>query len=208
MGEGRVRGEDVFPSGTFHAPLIRTFGAPSPDGASQKCREGAATRGGRRKGCSVVFRSIKMNRKIIRETTARRWFKSRARSLRKDQTEAERRLWTLLRSRRLAGHKFRRQIVLGPFIVDFCCFEERLIVELDGGQHALRKVKDDARTAELKDRGFRVLRFWDDDVLKNTEVVLGAIWKALKDGPPHLPFGHPLPPASRGEREQRERERL
>jgi len=92
--------------------------------------------------------------------------------------------------------------------VDFCCFEERLIVELDGGQHALRKVKDDARTAELKDRGFRVLRFWDDDVLKNTEVVLGAIWKALKDGPPHLPFGHPLPPASRGEREQRERERL
>jgi very-short-patch-repair endonuclease len=129
-------------------------------------------------------RRVGMTKKIICDTTTFQWFKNRSRRLRRGPTEAERLLWALLRSRRLAEHKFRRQVVLGPFIVDFCCFEKRLIVELDGGQHASQTEKDDSRTEELNNRGFRVLRFWDDDVMKNTETVLKVAWNALNNEPP------------------------
>ena len=107
--------------------------------------------------------------------------KIRAKQLRKNSTAAERSLWRVLRSRQLAGHKFRREQPLGGFIVDFVCFEKRLVVEVDGGQHQEQKqaADDVERSAWLERQGFRVLRFWDDEVLKQIEDVKDAIWRAL-----------------------------
>ena len=84
--------------------------------------------------------------------------KARARELRKNPTEAERVLWQHIRRRQLGGYRFRRQQPLGEYIVDFFCFEKRLVVEIDGGQHSERVSYDTARTASLKSRGFRVLK--------------------------------------------------
>ena len=103
----------------------------------------------------------------------------RARALRRDMTDAERRLWAALRHRRLRHLKFRRQHPLGPFIVDFACIEHRLIVEADGGPHA--DSDDDARrTALLESRGWRVLRFWNNDILANPEGVQEAILQVIR----------------------------
>jgi very-short-patch-repair endonuclease len=104
-----------------------------------------------------------------------------AKQLRKNSTDAERALWRALRSRQLGGYKFRRQQPLGPFIVDFVCLESRLIVEVDGGQHndTVQKVMDQARTDWLQMRGFRVLRFWHDEVLTQLDAVAQAIANAL-----------------------------
>ena len=104
---------------------------------------------------------------------------ARARALRKQATDAERLLWKHLRSRQLDGHKFRRQPPIGPCVVDFLCLEHRLVIELDGGQHADQQGKDEARSARLAGWGFRVLRFWNHEVLGNTEGVLQAIRDAL-----------------------------
>jgi very-short-patch-repair endonuclease len=101
--------------------------------------------------------------------------RERARRLRHEQTEAERFLWARLRARQLSGAKFRRQCPIGPFIADFCCLEHRLIVELDGGQHAFEVKKDEARTDFLKTQGYEVLRFWDPEVFRETELVLQRI---------------------------------
>ncbi len=98
-----------------------------------------------------------------------------ARSLRRSQTDAERILWAHLRSRRIGGVKFRRQVSIGPFVADFCCIEKRLIVELDGGHHADQRERDDARSEWLKQHGYRVIRFWNNDVANNIEGVLEAI---------------------------------
>src|SRR5581483_1370190 len=95
---------------------------------------------------------------------------SRARQLRKSMTDAERRLWSKLRGQQLAGLKFRRQAPIGPYIVDFVCLERKLVVEVDGGQHA-RDGTDDRRTAWLEREGYRVIRFWNNDILRNTEGV-------------------------------------
>ena len=103
----------------------------------------------------------------------------RAHTLRVDQTEAEARLWNRLRDRRLAGAKFRRQHPTGPYIVDFCCVERRLIVEVDGGQHSEADSGDEGRSAYLASFGFKVLRFWNTDVLSNIEGVLGQIEEYL-----------------------------
>ncbi|WP_352526578.1 endonuclease domain-containing protein [Mesorhizobium sp. M0060] len=89
-----------------------------------------------------------------------------ARSMRREPMEAEGRLWHELRGRRLDGIKFRRQVPVGKFIADFICAEARLIVEIDGSQHA-DSHHDGERDTELKARGFRVLRFWNDDVLRD-----------------------------------------
>ena len=105
--------------------------------------------------------------------------KARARELRKNPTEAERVLWQHIRRRQLGGYRFRRQQPLGEYIVDFFCFEKRLVVEIDGGQHSERVSYDTARTASLKSRGFRVLRFWNNQVLGETEAVKQAILEAL-----------------------------
>ncbi len=109
---------------------------------------------------------------------------SSARRLRKHPTDAERLLWRHLRLRQLGGYKFRRQQPLGPYIVDFVCLEQRLIVEVDGGQHAEQTEDDAQRTAWLEAEGFRVLRFWNTEVLQDTKTVQEVIRAALDDGPP------------------------
>jgi len=118
-----------------------------------------------------------------------------ARSLRKNQTDAERKLWRRLRARELCGFKFRRQYPIAPYIVDFICVEKRLIVEIDGGQHATMSEADGVRTRFLNDRGYRVLRFWDNEALLDTDVVLAAILEALNNSHPHP---DPLPQAGEG----------
>jgi very-short-patch-repair endonuclease len=102
----------------------------------------------------------------------------RARELRRDATDAERRLWSALRDRRLRGYRFRRQHPIGDFIVDFACTQHRLIVEADGGQHADNEA-DRRRTAWLESEGWRVLRFWNNAALANTEGVILAILREL-----------------------------
>ena len=96
-----------------------------------------------------------------------------ARTLRVRMTDAERALWFQLRAKRLQDWKFRRQQPIGKYIVDFVCFEAKLVVELDGGQPAEQADADARRTAWLESQDFRVLRFWDDAVLKETDAVLG-----------------------------------
>jgi len=103
----------------------------------------------------------------------------RARHLRRQATDAERRLWSALRDRRLSGYRFRRQFPIGPFIVDFACTRHQLIVEADGGQHADSET-DRKRTAFLEAEGWRVLRFWNNDVLANTSGVVETILKELQ----------------------------
>jgi very-short-patch-repair endonuclease len=123
-----------------------------------------------------------------------------ARALRVNQTDAERRLWFHLRNRALRDAKFRRQFSIGPYIADFVCAEHMLIIELDGGQHSERVEADARRTAFLEAQGYRVMRFWNNDVLANTEGVLEAILNVLDASVPHPPtFGGPLPLPS-GER--------
>ena len=106
--------------------------------------------------------------------------KTTARNLRKKQTEAETCLWRHLRNRGLKGHKFRRQHPVGPYIADFACPQKGLIVELDGGQHAFQHDNDAERTAYLRSRGFQVLRFWNNQVLKETAAVLEVILSVLE----------------------------
>jgi very-short-patch-repair endonuclease len=107
-----------------------------------------------------------------------------ARHLRIAATKAERHLWSRVRRRQLGGHRFRRQQPIGDYVVDFICLERRLIVEVDGGQHADREVYDAARTRWLESQGFRVLRFWNNDVLARTDAVCEVIRCALMDDPP------------------------
>lgn len=104
-----------------------------------------------------------------------------ARKLRRRQTDAEKRLWFHLRDRTLASRKFRRQYPVGPYIVDFICPQEHLVIEVDGGQHAERISSDAKRTAYLEARGLRVLRFWNNEVLGNMDGVLSIIMGALSE---------------------------
>jgi very-short-patch-repair endonuclease len=107
-----------------------------------------------------------------------------ARRLRKDATDAERKLWSALRHKQIEGFKFRRQVPIGEFVADFACLSQRLIIEADGGQHDAEREKDAARTAWLNARGYRVIRFWNNDVLDNLEGVVQTILIALHDHPP------------------------
>jgi very-short-patch-repair endonuclease len=143
----------------------------------------------------------------------------RVRELRREMTPAERRLWSRLRTRRLGGFKFKRQEWVGPFIADFYCWEAKLIVEVDGTQHADRDDYDCARTAYLKREGFRVVRFWNNQVTDELEGVLAAILailegrvpspsrRAARAGPLPLPEGErvqsSLSPSGRGTAEPR-----
>jgi very-short-patch-repair endonuclease len=99
----------------------------------------------------------------------------RARALRKNMTDAEQRLWQKLKRRQIAAVKFRRQQPIGHYIVDFVCFERRLIVEVDGGQHAEQVPYDDERRLRFNAQGYRVLRFWNGEVLAGAEAVALAI---------------------------------
>lgn len=121
-----------------------------------------------------------------------------ARRLRKNPTDAETRLWSRLRRKKLDGRRFRRQAPLGPYVADFVCFEARLIVEVDGGQHAERAA-DAKRTAWLEGQGHRVLRFWNNDVLGNIEGVVEAIRTALVGHSPPAKHPPPQPSPARGE---------
>jgi very-short-patch-repair endonuclease len=118
-----------------------------------------------------------------------------ARRLRRDQTDAERTLWFRLRDRRLNGMKFRRQMPIKSYVVDFCCESAHLIIELDGGQHGERSAEDAKRTADLEAYGYLVLRFWNNDVLSNIDGVVETIVATASHVPPHP---NPLP---NGERE-------
>jgi very-short-patch-repair endonuclease len=104
-----------------------------------------------------------------------------ARRLRAMPTDAELRLWSRLRRKQLAGFRFRRQHPLGNYVVDFFCAEAQLIIEVDGGQHA---DESSARENWLKARGYRVVRFWNNDVLANTDGVVERILAALRADPP------------------------
>ena len=104
-----------------------------------------------------------------------------ARRLRREQTEVERKLWSALRNRRFARFKFRRQQPIGPFVVDFVCFEKKVVVELDGSQHALPEnaAADKIRTGYLQRRGYRVKRYWNGDVNQYFDSVLDDIYREM-----------------------------
>jgi 2-methylaconitate isomerase len=133
----------------------------------------------------------------------------RARSLRQNQTDTEQRIWSKLRGRRFAGFKFRRQVPLGHYIVDFVCFDRRVILELDGGQHGEQDAKnyDAERTAWLESQGFRVARIWNHEVWEDDEAVEEFLWQRLHDMvQPNA--NHPLTPdpsPARGEGSQNSR---
>ncbi len=115
-----------------------------------------------------------------------------AKALRKNMTDAEHRLWRYLRGKRLGATKFRRQHPLGPYVVDFVELKHKIVVEADGGQHN-ECHKDAERDAWLAQQGFRVLRFWNDDILLRTDLVLDEIYRALCASP------SPQPSPTRGE---------
>jgi very-short-patch-repair endonuclease len=123
----------------------------------------------------------------------------RARELWKNLTDAERLLWRKLRFWQVEGFKFRRQQPLGRYIVDFVCLEKRLVIEIDGGQHARQANYDTERDAWLRDEGFSVLRFWNDDLLKNIDGVLEVIAKNLQS----TPYLNPSPQGGRRLRTRR-----
>ena len=117
-----------------------------------------------------------------------------AKALRTNQTDAEMKVWQALRASRLLSYKFRRQVPIGDFIVDFVCFEKKLIVEIDGGQHLDNK-SDLVRDAKLKAQDYRVLRFWNNEIIENLDGVLAVILQ-------HLRMNSPLPsPLPQGARE-------
>jgi very-short-patch-repair endonuclease len=118
--------------------------------------------------------------------------RGRAKELRSQATDAEHRLWQILRAHRFAGYKFRRQVPIEFYIADFICFAERLIVEVDGGQHA-ESTRDAKRDAFLRSQGYRVLRIWNDDLFINEEGVAKLILPALQQPP------LPNPSPARGE---------
>ena len=111
-----------------------------------------------------------------------------AKVLRKNSTDAENWLWRQLRAKRFGNHKFKRQQPLGKFIVDFVCFDAKLVIELDGGQHAEQAVEDAARVAWLERQGFHVLRFWNNELMTNLEGVLAQILKKLSPSPQPSPI--------------------
>jgi very-short-patch-repair endonuclease len=106
-----------------------------------------------------------------------------ARDLKKRQTRAEELLWRNLRTRQLDDAKFRRQVPIGDYIVDFISFEKKIVIELDGGQHAETTKRDAERDSWLKGRGYSVLRFWDNDVFQNMEGILEVVRKNVASAP-------------------------
>lgn len=114
----------------------------------------------------------------------------RSRALRNNPTMAEQKLWGVLRNRQMLGVRFNRQVPIGPFICDFVARVPKLVIEVDGGQHAVALDADNRRTSFLKNRGYRVIRFWNNEVLGNIEGVVEAILQALTDKPSTDPSRH------------------
>jgi very-short-patch-repair endonuclease len=123
--------------------------------------------------------------------------RDRARQLRRFSSEAEAFLWRQLRDRAFKGLKFRRQLALGKYIVDFVCLEKRLIIELDGGQHneEAQRQYDRVRDQWLRSQGFRILRYWNNELFGEWEAIAEAVWKALQEDPSPPA---PLPQGERG----------
>jgi len=111
---------------------------------------------------------------------------ARAQELRNNATDAERKLWLRISRRQLEGQKFSRQMPVGPFIGDFMCREQRLVIELDGGQHA-EDLRDELRTHYIEAQVYRVLRFWNNEIMENIDGVLATIITALRLSPPPTP---------------------
>jgi len=120
--------------------------------------------------------------------------RKRANQMRREATPAEHRLWQILRAKRLAGYKFKRQLPVDHYIVDFACLQHRLIIEADGGQHS-DSGSDRRRDIYLRAQGFRVLRFWNSDIFENEEGVLTCILEVLQS-----PLPNPSPAEGRGAR--------
>ena len=119
---------------------------------------------------------------------------NRARELRRDGSRAERKVWELLRSRRIEGAKFRRQHPIGPYFADFACVSRKLVIEIDGDHHAFQVERDAQRTKAMESEGWRVVRFWANHVVENSEGVWEEIELVIKERPPHLTS----PPRGRG----------
>ncbi len=108
---------------------------------------------------------------------------ARSRKLRNNPTKAEQKLWAVIRNRQISGIRFNRQVPIGPFICDFVARNAKLIIEVDGGQHAIDAASDEARSRFLTNEGYQVLRFWNNDVLSNIEGVVTIIETELADRP-------------------------
>ncbi|MCG8428671.1 MAG: endonuclease domain-containing protein, partial [Chromatiales bacterium] len=135
-----------------------------------------------------------MDKPVTKDSLARRervkkskTLLSRARTLRRQSSKAESALWRQLRGRRLNGYKFRRQVVIEPYIVDFVCLEAKLIIEADGGQHADQQEYDARRTAKLEAMGYTVIRFWNHEILGELDSVLERIALVLIEIPSPQP---------------------
>ena len=127
------------------------------------------------------------------------------RRLRSNMTDAEQHLWRFLRRKQMLGFKFRRQHPFGDYIIDFVCLEAMLAIEVDGGQHSAKHAEDAARTECLERAGFRVLRFWNNEVLSEIDSVSAAIWSALQEiGPTPIP-AFPLHPSGCPHRKGKEK---
>jgi very-short-patch-repair endonuclease len=128
-------------------------------------------------GAKSLVQILMAEGKLIRQSAMN--LTNKARSLRKNQTDVEQLVWKHLRNRQLYNYKFRRQFPIEPYIADFVCLDLKLIIELDGGQHASQIDYDNQRSLFLEQRGFKVIRFWNNDVIENTVGVLEAIHLAI-----------------------------
>ena len=204
-GEGAERRRREAGEGAFAVWIAlqgTEFSDPSPLPA---LRAGTPLPQGERGRSALLVRRATMKRRVNERTTGAPASPTtevpiaRARALRVDLTNAERKLWYALRDRRFAGYKFRRQVPVGPYIADFLCYSARLVIEVDGGQHA-ESARDARRDRWLAENGFRVLRFWNNEVLQNLEGVWTVIFEALQPSTPHparVTRGRPSP--ARGE---------
>ncbi len=132
-----------------------------------------------------------MGQIVIGQTNGKILSTKRQRTLRANMTDAELALWKVLRGRQFSGYKFRRQHPFGDYILDFVCLENKLIIEVDGGQHCSRSEYDEIRTRQLQSAGFHVIRFWNNEVFLEFEAVKEKIWLAIQELRPHP---HPDPP--------------
>jgi len=123
-----------------------------------------------------------------------------AKALRENTTTAEDILWRQLRRIEIKGSHFRRQVPIGPYIADFACLKKRLVIEVDGSQHGndVDSRRDEVRTRWLNSEGYRVMRFWNNDVMSKTEAVLEAIYDVIAVTPPRLPAAGDPPPQGEG----------
>jgi very-short-patch-repair endonuclease len=172
-GEGAERTRSVGEAGEG---LVRPAGRRGADARDPS--PGRSPRSNRGSRPPSPARGEGRNMPLARKAPIAVGVRGRARGLRARMTEAERKLWFALRDRRFARFKFRRQVPVGRYIADFICFEARLVIEVDGGQHA-DSTRDDLRDRWFIANGFRVQRFWNNDVLSNLEGVCTLIAQAL-----------------------------